>query len=299
LDLTHGFFSEGDYIKVTASKYPFPTVCADKQATDWFHAISRTLKWNERERQKSFVMVEEEPVKKTNKSRRRSRSATPGAGVKTEMQQSEESGEDQEEIEVSDEEDEDDKFDIDDLSSSNTEGKPCGVESKDAGNQIAKDLAQARAEVAADALSRGNPFISRTPFSKSGIDSGVDSPDRFMGPYPHPPRLSPRHVSFASNLSSRVSTSSEALSTPGEHEVKDLARSRFSGPEGKIVKDLSEGSPKIIAFPEQERPGQPHHHHRGRSREGHPVRQELASSHRAFALWGRDESDSNTSGSDS
>ncbi|EGG08099.1 uncharacterized protein MELLADRAFT_35211, partial [Melampsora larici-populina 98AG31] len=45
---------QGDHIKVTASAYPFPTVCADNQSTDWFHAISRTLKWNERERQKSF-----------------------------------------------------------------------------------------------------------------------------------------------------------------------------------------------------------------------------------------------------
>ena len=43
---------QGDHIKVTASKYPFPTVCANKQSTDWFHAISRTLRWNERERQK-------------------------------------------------------------------------------------------------------------------------------------------------------------------------------------------------------------------------------------------------------
>lgn len=50
---------EGDHIKVTASKYPFPTVCADTQSTDWFHSISRTLKWNERERQKAFVVVEE------------------------------------------------------------------------------------------------------------------------------------------------------------------------------------------------------------------------------------------------
>ncbi|GAA6028151.1 hypothetical protein JCM8097_006885 [Rhodosporidiobolus ruineniae] len=50
---------QGDHIKVTASPYPFPTVCADKQSTDWFHSIARTLKWNERQRQKSFVMVEE------------------------------------------------------------------------------------------------------------------------------------------------------------------------------------------------------------------------------------------------
>lgn len=50
--------TEGDHIKVTASTYPFPTVCADKQSTDWFQAITRTLKWNERQRQKSFVMLE-------------------------------------------------------------------------------------------------------------------------------------------------------------------------------------------------------------------------------------------------
>lgn len=44
---------------MTASPYPFPTVCADKQSTDWFHSIARTLKWNERQRQKSFVILEE------------------------------------------------------------------------------------------------------------------------------------------------------------------------------------------------------------------------------------------------
>lgn len=52
---------------MTASKYPFPTVCADKASTDWFGSISRTLRWNEREKQKSFVVVEEdsEPAAKT------------------------------------------------------------------------------------------------------------------------------------------------------------------------------------------------------------------------------------------
>lgn len=51
---------QGDHIKVTASAYPFPTVCNVSQSTDWFQSISRTLKWNERERQKSFVVVEED-----------------------------------------------------------------------------------------------------------------------------------------------------------------------------------------------------------------------------------------------
>lgn len=54
---------------MSASQYPFPTVCADKQSTDWFQAITRTLKWNERQRQKSFVVVEhdrEEPHDSTH-----------------------------------------------------------------------------------------------------------------------------------------------------------------------------------------------------------------------------------------
>ncbi|GAA5895369.1 hypothetical protein JCM8208_005991 [Rhodotorula glutinis] len=61
---------QGDHIKVTASPYPFPTVCADKQSTDWFHSIARTLKWNERQRQKSFVILEE--------GRKKPRSSTSG-----------------------------------------------------------------------------------------------------------------------------------------------------------------------------------------------------------------------------
>lgn len=51
---------QGDHIKITASPYPFPTVCKDKQSTDWFSSIARTLKWNERQRQKSFVVIEED-----------------------------------------------------------------------------------------------------------------------------------------------------------------------------------------------------------------------------------------------
>ncbi|CAJ0747671.1 18349_t:CDS:2 [Entrophospora sp. SA101] len=51
---------QGDYIKVTPSKFPFPTVCLKSQSQDWFTSISRCLKWNERELQKGFVVVEEE-----------------------------------------------------------------------------------------------------------------------------------------------------------------------------------------------------------------------------------------------
>ena len=90
--------AEGDHIKITASKYPFPTVCSVNQSADWFQSIGRTLKWNERERQKSFVVVEESPVKKQHKVRR--------AEASDNEKGEEETLDDEEEDEVSDEEEE-------------------------------------------------------------------------------------------------------------------------------------------------------------------------------------------------
>ncbi|CAG8708032.1 10668_t:CDS:2, partial [Ambispora leptoticha] len=49
----------GDHIKVTPSKFPFPSVCLDNQSRDWFTSLTRCLRWNERERQKGFVVVED------------------------------------------------------------------------------------------------------------------------------------------------------------------------------------------------------------------------------------------------
>lgn len=57
---------EGDHIKVTASKYPFPTVCKEDQATDWFNSLQNCLHWNKRERQKSFAVVESNHVRKSS-----------------------------------------------------------------------------------------------------------------------------------------------------------------------------------------------------------------------------------------
>ncbi|CEP11550.1 hypothetical protein [Parasitella parasitica] len=57
---------QGDHIKVTASRYPFPTVCKEDQATDWFNSLQNCLHWNKRERQKSFAVVESHPVRHSN-----------------------------------------------------------------------------------------------------------------------------------------------------------------------------------------------------------------------------------------
>lgn len=121
---------QGDHIKVTASRYPFPTVCAQNQSIDWFESISRTLKWNERQRQKSFVVVEEggeeeqSGAKAKKQKRRSSTSSRANASDTTDAKvesntnkvcfakKSSDIDEDTEDGEIEEEE----KFDIDDSS---------------------------------------------------------------------------------------------------------------------------------------------------------------------------------------
>ncbi|GAA5895934.1 hypothetical protein JCM6882_005563 [Rhodosporidiobolus microsporus] len=126
---------QGDHIKVTASPYPFPTVCADKQSTDWFHSIARTLKWNERERQKSFVILEEgrkkprsssiqtvkkeenqpTPQKKPGDTEKHATFADPSQNGVEEEDEDDLDDEEEDEVDSADEE-----YDIDDISATTT-----------------------------------------------------------------------------------------------------------------------------------------------------------------------------------
>lgn len=45
---------QGDYITVTASRFPFPSIQSRKQNKDWFDSIARNFHWGTRQRQKSF-----------------------------------------------------------------------------------------------------------------------------------------------------------------------------------------------------------------------------------------------------
>ena len=45
---------QGDFITVTSSPYPMPTICLNGQSNDWFNSLRRCLKWNDRVRQKAF-----------------------------------------------------------------------------------------------------------------------------------------------------------------------------------------------------------------------------------------------------
>ena len=314
--------AEGDHIKVTASKYPFPTVCADKQSTDWFHAISRTLKWNERERQKSFVVVEEGPVKARSKKEREHTSSSSEATVLAKQ-----AGDQDEEDEVSDEDDssseeeeeEEEKFDIDDLSPEGT--PPDAKKPSDSALETAQRKALAEqqrqqqqqqphaeddtreAQRAAEALMGLSVEDGRAQArSKSGIRSGVDSPDRFAGPHPHPRRLSPRHVEFASPAGMSASSSTASLDwAPGVHGGhggggEGAGVGGVSGMSG-ISHVLSRGARDEMRTPTASEHAAGKRKARSRSR-GRYVEEAPPVQPRAFAVWGQDESDSNASDSD-
>ena len=318
IDLT-----EGDHIKITASKYPFPTVCAVNQSVDWFQSIGRTLKWNERERQKSFVVVEESPLKKHHKSHRSETEENKNA--------EEETLDDEEEDEVSDEEEEEEKYDIDDLSaseSSKTTPDKTSPESetfsgvqldiaqdKAAEEQSDQDQEDERVREAARALAKGTPMLRKyaRSRSRSGVRSGLDTPDRFVGPHPHPPKLSPRHVAFAHGnevplqaFTSPLAASAmerDATVRSGERGARDDlhsprthlgARSRIPHDrdiEGDMLRTPTAAESSRARSPQTRR-------RRSRERSSHVDFDSEAHPRRAFAVLGNDESDSATSDSD-
>ncbi|KAG1844169.1 ATP-NAD kinase-like domain-containing protein [Suillus subalutaceus] len=302
---------QGDHIKITASKYPFPTVCVDKQSTDWFHAISRTLKWNERERQKSFVVVEEGPSRKSSTGKTRSPEQMKQDDMFDEVL------EDEEEDETTSD-GEDDKFDIDDSSpEASTSGRtgthiPNGLSARDAAVGIAKAREEAGSQtdddllstpqLAALALTQGRRIkFSRSAKSRSrsrsGLRSGVDTPGRFAGPAHRPPHISPHYIDH------RLRTPSPAPSHSSDDSLSNMdvaqrgarddihSREQYSSGRSRIPKDREFDddlqTPTVADTP----PGR-RNHHRVDSRDydqHHP---------RAFAVWGNDESDSNASDSD-
>ncbi|KAI9326924.1 ATP-NAD kinase-like domain-containing protein [Zopfochytrium polystomum] len=47
--------AQGDFITISMSRHPLPTVCDDDQSADWFKSLKNNLHWNERTRQKGFA----------------------------------------------------------------------------------------------------------------------------------------------------------------------------------------------------------------------------------------------------
>ncbi|KAG6819679.1 hypothetical protein H0H93_009712 [Arthromyces matolae] len=262
---------QGDHIKITASKYPFPTVCADKQSTDWFHAISRTLKWNERERQKSFVVVEEESPTKPKKRGQRAFSALETTQVET-PEVVEESSEDveEEEDEVSDE----DTFDI-------TDSSPEATNILASNGHTGGDETSGR-QIYTEDLSEAVPSGNAKSQSRPGLRSGVDSPGRFAGP---PPHLPARHVDF--NLSPSDSNA-EDNDAPRLKSITRAPRPQSGRSRGVKIRDVDFDNARTPTSSTLSY---------GRMRLGSRSRSADHPGRRAFAVWGNDESDSNASDS--
>jgi NAD+ kinase len=269
-NLVTDLFLEGDHIKVTASKYPFPTVCAEQQSTDWFHAISRTLKWNERERQKSFVVVEEDAPPRARKTKSRSVDASLAVLAPDE--------------EEADDSEEEEKFDIDDSAPDAGFSSNGGTGMTDIG-AIEKSMLLNRKRAKSRSHSR-----SRTRSSGS-LSPGVMSPNRYATKPPHP-----RHVGF-DVPSSPSSSSSESLVSDATREgPRDDVRSAYHHhhhhhPSTKswIVKD------REFDFEHVKTPTAAAAAAAG----VHRARNVSQSEPRVFAVRGQDESDSATSDVDS
>lgn len=257
-----------------------------------------------------------------------------GVTVNGNRAEGEEDEEDDEEDEE-DEEEEDEKFDIDDLSS--TESSPPRVMSKLEETMLQPDEArigkekvceelshrmekhkctddvQAQAEDAARLLTANNPFL-QTPHAKSGLESGIETPDRFTGPHPHPPRVSPRHVQFVqsngsstgslASLDPRNGTSAPApvpIAVRREREEGGRSQSRRTGtsrsrtPRTRDPELEAQKTPRGFDEARMRRAMS-----RSRSRDAQREREARESQHsrRAFAVWGQDESDSAASDSD-
>ncbi|KAF9245002.1 hypothetical protein BU15DRAFT_85813 [Melanogaster broomeanus] len=309
---------QGDHIKISASKYPFPTVCADKQSTDWFHSISRTLKWNERQRQKSFVVVEEGPTRK-NSSRQAGSPTGYGLFSTGPLEEASEDGE-EEEDDVEGLTEDDDKYDIDDSSTeaaSDDNDETLHVPNEQSRTEFALGTAKAREIVApqtdgdqlstpvlaALALAQGRTLkFSRSAKSRSrsrsGLRSGVDTPGRFAGPTHRPPHLAEHHFVSGTHSPTFSDSSNDSLSNMdlvqrGARDDLHSSQHYFSGrsriPWNRDVDDNLQ-TPTISDNGSGRSRGQ---HNRVSSKDyDHQNRRT------AFAVWGRDETDSGASDSD-
>ncbi|KAL4080200.1 ATP-NAD kinase-like domain-containing protein [Scleroderma yunnanense] len=298
---------QGDHVKITASKYPFPTVCADKQSTDWFHSISRTLKWNERERQKSFVVVEEGPSKRRIV---KENVAPDSQAANTTIEETEE-----------EENDDEDDFDIHDSSpEASTNEVPAHVTNEQSYSDVAvgtsegqerslpHDYLLSAPELAALALFKGQDtkYTRRAKSrsrSRSGLRSGVDTPGRFAGPARSAPHISQHHVQYTRFDSG---TSSPTLSDSSSDSLvnMDLAQrgarddihncEQYSSGRSRIPKDREfDDNLQTPTVPDTS-PGK-NRHHKVNSKDRHELQPIPC---RAFAVWGNDESDSNASDND-
>ncbi len=247
-------------------------MCADNQSTDWFQAISRTLKWNERERQKSFVVVEDDSQGKVRKVRRRDRKvdSTPNATDRIQLNSpalpivKDENGdlEGADESDESDEEEEEEKFDIDDSSPEAVQAAPTPSSQSSVSGSVPNSPAQPTSY--ASNRTAGMTGAGKIRSDTSG--SGIETPSRFGAPAPASGGLSartPRPTPFRPPIAPQVPAARNSPASAGLAPEQPKKSKRSGGG-----------------------------HRRGRS-----VGDAFGAKRKAFAVYGQDESDSNASDS--
>lgn len=243
---------------------------------DWFHAISRTLKWNERERQKSFVVVEEGPSKP---ARRKRQAQVVNAELDKVINAKNDETLDDEEDEVSEEEE--DHFDIDDSSAEANKAPP----------SVANALSPQEHATAADKVRESRHHdrvvasIRREHRRSSKSRSRSRAPAHHHPPLPNQPLpvTSPRHVDF--DVPPQIDS---GLLHTAQHGARDDIYS-IKAPSGKSR--IPERDPEELA---RTPTATTLLHSRVRAHS----RSKSQDQPRAFAVWGNDESDSNASDSD-
>lgn len=275
-------------------------------------------------------MVEEGPARPKKDSKKQ---AADGAVLATssDLPRTEESLEDEdEEDEVSDEDEdeEEEKFDIDDSSTAAASAVPSSSDL--VAMQKAHEEGDKEARHAAMAI-KGNMV-----FSAAQSHDGIETPDRFVGAHPHPPRLSPRHVNFEigssngaspapphiHNIPATAASSAESLVLGHAAERGDRDHIHtpqlLSGGRSRIPRDrdveaesMNVKTPTAADAPMMHRStsaaiagGAGGTHGAGLAASGKKGHVRGSSrddcfARRAFAVWGQDESDSAASDNDS
>lgn len=288
---------QGDHIKVTASKYPFPTVCAENQSTDWFHSISRTLKWNERERQKSFVMVEEEGS--SAKPRSAKRVSTPPTSLEAGQAAPDEEDEIDDEEDENDDEEEEEKYDIDDSANPSVNNSRPSSTTPSAHASGSNTPARANFQSKADLSMTSIPNVSSEPPSPPGaatvVRDDIDMHEEGSRDNIH----SPKSLLHGAKSAIPKDRDVDSMRTPRAHDVVhhrqqphnhqhhiqngSVAHARFAGHGPGSTHTNPPFAPRV--------PRPPHLRARGHR----PTRSaDFGTGNRAFAVWGQDESDSNT-----
>ncbi|PKI83278.1 NAD(+) kinase [Malassezia vespertilionis] len=169
--------NRGDHIKISASPYPFPTVNPEEVESPWFDSVSRTLNWNQREKQKSFVVVEEGPMDALDLGKGPEKEAKKNKIMRHKEVVTNEDSDEQPE-----------HYDIDD-----TESAPVTrVHSYD-------PLPQRPSIISSVQPMTGITRLQDDPCKSPMARSGILTPDRFgSGGPPRPPApLSKRHLTYA------------------------------------------------------------------------------------------------------